>query len=109
MLQAVNRKSTHTEGYYLAEKNAKTTLEAFKSYHAMAERQTAVGRNCGASGWTVEGNFATNFGKPIVRSLASFMKLCPLTCPNPMVLLNVLAKQSLNMSGYYYMIQLSLP
>lgn len=37
MMQAVDGKSTHTEGYYLAEKSAETTLEAFKSYHVMAE------------------------------------------------------------------------
>ena len=35
MMQAVNGKSTHTEGYYLADKNAETTLEAFKSYHVI--------------------------------------------------------------------------
>jgi hypothetical protein len=40
MMQAVDGKSTHTEGYYLAEKTAETTLEAFKSYHVMAKRQT---------------------------------------------------------------------
>ena len=40
MMQVVDGKSTHTEGYYLANKNAETTLEAFKSYHVMAERQT---------------------------------------------------------------------
>jgi GAG-pre-integrase domain/Integrase core domain len=40
MMQAVDGKSTHTKGYYLANKNAETTLEVFKSYHVMAERQT---------------------------------------------------------------------
>ena len=40
MMQAVDGKSTHTKGYYLADKNAETTLEAFKSYHIMAKRQT---------------------------------------------------------------------
>ena len=46
MLQAVDVKSTHTEGYYLAEKNAETTLEVFKSYHVMAERQTGKKLQC---------------------------------------------------------------
>lgn len=46
MMQAVNGKSTHTEGYYLAEKNAEMTLEAFKSYHIMAERQTGKKLKC---------------------------------------------------------------
>jgi GAG-pre-integrase domain len=46
MMQAVDRKSTHAEGYYLAEKSAKTTLEAFKSYHVMAERQTGKKLKC---------------------------------------------------------------
>lgn len=40
MMQAVDGRSTHTEGYYLADKNVETTLEAFQSYHVMAERQT---------------------------------------------------------------------
>ena len=40
MMQAVDGKSTHTEGYYLANKNAEMMLKAFKSYHVMAERQT---------------------------------------------------------------------
>ena len=46
MMQAVNGKSTHTEGYYLADKNVETTLEAFKSYHVMAERQTEKKLKC---------------------------------------------------------------
>jgi hypothetical protein len=46
MMQAVDRKSAHTEGYYLAEKNAETTLEAFRSYHVMAERQTGKKLRC---------------------------------------------------------------
>ena len=46
MMQAVDGKSTHTEGYYLAEKTAKTTLEVFKAYHVMAERQTGRKLQC---------------------------------------------------------------
>ena len=46
MMQAVDGKSTHTEGYYLADKNVETTLEAFKSYHVMAERQTERKLKC---------------------------------------------------------------
>ena len=46
MMQAVDGKSTHTEGYYLTEKSAETTLEAFKSYHVMAERQTGRKLRC---------------------------------------------------------------
>ena len=46
MLQAVDGKSAHTEGYYLAEKNAESTLAAFKSYHVMAERQTRKKLQC---------------------------------------------------------------
>jgi hypothetical protein len=39
MMQMVDGKSTHTDGYYLADKNAETTLDAFRSYHVMSERQ----------------------------------------------------------------------
>ena len=46
MMQVVDEKSTHTEGYYLADKSAETTLEAFKSYHVMAERQTRKKLRC---------------------------------------------------------------
>ena len=46
MMQAVDGKSTHTEGYYFADKNAETTLEAFSSYHVMAERQTGKKLMC---------------------------------------------------------------
>ena len=46
MMQAVDGKSTHTEGYYLAEKNVETTLKAFKLYHVMAERQTGRKLRC---------------------------------------------------------------
>ena len=55
-----------------------------------------LGRNCDASEQMVEGNSATNFGKPIVRSSESFTRLHLLTRPNPMALLNVLIEQSLN-------------
>jgi GAG-pre-integrase domain/Integrase core domain len=40
MMQMVNGKSTHTDGYYLADKNVETTLDTFRSYHVMSERQT---------------------------------------------------------------------
>ena len=40
LMQAVDSASAHTEGYFLANKCAETTLEAFKAYHVMAERQT---------------------------------------------------------------------
>ena len=43
MMQAVDGKSTQTEGYYFADKNAKT---AFSSYHIMAERQTGKKLMC---------------------------------------------------------------
>jgi hypothetical protein len=46
MMQAVDGKSSHTEGYYFADKNAETTLEAFRSYHVMAERQTGKKLRC---------------------------------------------------------------
>ena len=46
MMQVVDGKSTHTEGYYLADKSAETTLKAFKSYHVMAERQTRKKLRC---------------------------------------------------------------
>ena len=46
MMQAVDGKSTHTEGYYLADKSAETTLKAFKSYHVMAEKQTGKKLRC---------------------------------------------------------------
>ena len=46
MMQAVDGKSTHTKGYYLADKNAETTLDAFKSYHVMAEWQTGKKLKC---------------------------------------------------------------
>ena len=46
MMQAVDRKSTHTEGYYLLDKNTETTLEAFKSYHIMAEKQIEKKLRC---------------------------------------------------------------
>jgi Integrase core domain/GAG-pre-integrase domain len=40
MMQMVDGKSTHTNGYYLTDKNVETTLDAFRSYHVMSERQT---------------------------------------------------------------------
>jgi Integrase core domain/GAG-pre-integrase domain len=46
MMAAVDGKSTHTEEYYLAKKTAETTLEAFKTYHIMAERQTGKKLKC---------------------------------------------------------------
>ena len=46
MMQAVDGKSAHTEGFYLADKNAETTLEVFKAYHVMAERQTGKKLKC---------------------------------------------------------------
>ena len=45
MMQVVDGKSTHTKGYYLANK-AETTLEVFKLYHVMAERQTRKKLRC---------------------------------------------------------------
>lgn len=46
MMQAVDGKSTHTERYYLTDKNAETTLAAFKSYHIMAKWQTGKKLKC---------------------------------------------------------------
>lgn len=39
MMQLVDGKSRHTEGYFLANKEAKTTLEALRHFHVTAERQ----------------------------------------------------------------------
>jgi hypothetical protein len=46
MMQVVDGMSAHTEAYFLADKSAETTLEAFKSYHAQAERQTGRKLKC---------------------------------------------------------------
>jgi hypothetical protein len=46
MMQTVDGKSTHIKEYYFADKNAETTLEAFKSYYVMAERQTGKKLRC---------------------------------------------------------------
>ena len=45
-MQAVDSASAHTEGYFLADKHAEMTLEAFKAYHVMTERQTGKKLHC---------------------------------------------------------------
>lgn len=40
LMLAVDGASSHSEGYFLENKKAETTLSAMKHYHAMAERQT---------------------------------------------------------------------
>jgi transposase InsO family protein len=46
IMQAVDGMSAHTEGYYLADKSAETSLEAFRNYHVMAKRQTGKKLRC---------------------------------------------------------------
>ena len=45
-MQAVDSASAHTEGYFLADKCAEMTLEAFKAYYVMAECQTGKKLHC---------------------------------------------------------------
>src|ERR1700735_1967531 len=46
MMEIVDAYGGHTEGYFLADKEAETTLTALKHYVALAERQTGKKIKC---------------------------------------------------------------
>ena len=46
MMEVVDVYGGHTEGYFLADKEAKTTLAALKHYVALVERQTGKKVKC---------------------------------------------------------------
>jgi hypothetical protein len=102
MMQAVDGKSTHTEVYYLANKNAETTLEAFKLYHVMAKRQTRKKlRHIQTDGG---GKFCNELWDSYCKEFEIIHETTSAYSSQSNGWLSMPTEQSLNVSGYYYTI-----
>ena len=83
MMQMVDSASAHTNASFLADKHGKTTLAAFKVYHAMAEWRTGRKLLCIR---TDEGpEFCNALWVTYLAELASYIKPPPPTPSSPTV------------------------